>query len=108
MYHLKGNFSDGVKKRNRQDIYQQEERYENDTGSKKVKGEINIFTGYPYSAKYYDILEKRKQLPAWEAREQLLLLVQKYQVVVLQGETGSGKTTQIPQFLLEHLHAKGY
>jgi pre-mRNA-splicing factor ATP-dependent RNA helicase DHX15/PRP43 len=29
------------------------------------------------------------------------MLVKQYQVVILEGETGSGKTTQVPQFLLE-------
>jgi len=46
-------------------------------------------------------LEKRKELPAWNARQQVIDLVKKYQVIILQGETGSGKTTQVPQFLLE-------
>lgn len=35
------------------------------------------------------------------ARQQVLDLVNEYQVMILQGETGSGKTTQVPQFLLE-------
>ncbi len=94
-------------KRSRQDIYEKEERYEADSGSKRVKQDINPLTGSPYTPKYYEILSKRKKLPAWEAKEQLLLLIQKYQVVILQGETGSGKTTQIPQFLLEYLREKG-
>jgi HrpA-like RNA helicase len=40
-------------------------------------------------------------LPAWEAKEQLFLLMKQHQCIILQGETGSGKTTQVPQFLLE-------
>jgi len=60
----------------------------------------NPLTSKPYSQQYYEILEKRKTLPAWEAREPLIELLRKHQVVVLQGETGSGKTTQVPQFLL--------
>ena len=60
----------------------------------------NIFTGKKYSSKYYEILAKRMTLPAWEAKDPLFELMQMHQVVVLQGETGSGKTTQVPQFLL--------
>lgn len=101
------NSSELNKKRSRQEIYNNEERYEQDAGTKRVKQQINPLTGSAYTPRYYDILTKRKQLPAWEAREQLLKLVEKYQVVILQGETGSGKTTQIPQFLLEYLREKG-
>ena len=61
----------------------------------------NPLTGRSYSKRYYDILGKRKSLPAWEARNEFLKLIKKNQAVVLVGETGSGKTTQLPQFLLE-------
>lgn len=67
----------------------------------KIDPEINFLTGEPFSKKYYDILEKRKKLPAWEAKESFLKLVKENQIIILQGETGSGKTTQIPQFLLQ-------
>ena len=50
------------------------------------------------------ILEGRKQLPIFAYRESLLQAVDEYQVVVIVGETGSGKTTQIPQYL----HEAGY
>jgi len=63
--------------------------------------DINPLTGVPYSKRYHDILEKRRRLPAWEARKDFLRLVKKNQAVILVGETGSGKTTQLPQFLLE-------
>lgn len=61
----------------------------------------NKYTGKPYSKKYYEILAKRKTLPAWESKNELFELLGENQVVILKGETGSGKTTQIPQFLLE-------
>jgi len=40
-------------------------------------------------------------LPILEKRAEILRLVQQHQVVLLQGETGCGKTTQVPQFILE-------
>lgn len=49
-----------------------------------------------FSPKFYEIYEKRKELPAWAAKSEILALVKKYQVVILEGETGSGKTTQVP------------
>lgn len=62
---------------------------------------VNPLTGRAYSAQYYQILEKRKKLPVMEYKEQFLKIVAANQIVVLVGETGSGKTTQIPQFLFE-------
>jgi pre-mRNA-splicing factor ATP-dependent RNA helicase DHX15/PRP43 len=69
--------------------------------TKKTKGEINPWTEVPYSDKYYSILEKRLMLPVYQFKEKLLKAVEENQMVVVEGETGSGKTTQIPQFLVE-------
>ena len=44
---------------------------------------------------------ERRRLPVFEAREALLERMAAHDVVVVVGETGSGKTTQIPQFLVE-------
>lgn len=44
---------------------------------------------------------ERRQLPLWSARERLVQAVRDSPVLVIVGETGSGKTTQIPQFLLD-------
>eukprot|EP01016_Furgasonia_blochmanni_P007148 TRINITY_DN1285_c0_g1_i10.p1 TRINITY_DN1285_c0_g1~~TRINITY_DN1285_c0_g1_i10.p1 ORF type:complete len:735 (+),score=143.02 TRINITY_DN1285_c0_g1_i10:65-2269(+) len=55
----------------------------------------------PYTQQYYEILKKRQLLPAWEAKEHLVKLLNEHQTIILQGETGSGKTTQVPQFILE-------
>jgi len=43
---------------------------------------------------------ERRQLPMWGARESFLKEVRKHPTVVLLAETGSGKTTQVPQFLV--------
>lgn len=43
----------------------------------------------------------RKKLPAFEMREKLKDALRTSNVVVVGGETGSGKTTQIPQYLYE-------
>jgi pre-mRNA-splicing factor ATP-dependent RNA helicase DHX15/PRP43 len=64
-------------------------------------GSINPWTGIPYSQRFYDILKTREKLPVYQFKKQLIETCQKNQVVVVEGETGSGKTTQIPQFLLE-------
>ena len=43
--------------------------------------------------------EDRKLLPIFPYREELLNAIENHQVLVIVGETGSGKTTQIPQYL---------
>lgn len=68
---------------------------------KRQKKDTNYLTGKPYSDNYYKILETRQKLPAYDSRQKLVELMQEYQVLILVGETGSGKTTQVPQFLIE-------
>lgn len=43
----------------------------------------------------------RKSLPIFPYRDGLIKAVEDHQVVVIVGETGSGKTTQIPQYMWE-------
>ena len=68
---------------------------------------INFLNGQSFSPKFYELLSVRKSLPAWQARQKIADLLQELQVVVLQGDTGSGKTTQVPQFLLQSGLANG-
>ncbi|KAJ3275599.1 DEAH-box ATP-dependent RNA helicase prp43 [Terramyces sp. JEL0728] len=60
----------------------------------------NHFTKRPFTDKYKEILVKRRLLPVHKQRSEFLDLIHKNQILVLVGETGSGKTTQVPQFLL--------
>ncbi|KAI3449373.1 hypothetical protein Pfo_006038 [Paulownia fortunei] len=66
-----------------------------------VPSTINRWNGRPYSQRYYEILEKRKSLPVWHQKEEFLQALKANQTLILVGETGSGKTTQIPQFVLD-------
>lgn len=45
--------------------------------------------------------QQRIRLPIYQYRNHIIYLVEKYHVVVIVGETGCGKTTQIPQYLYE-------
>ncbi|KAF8108374.1 hypothetical protein N665_0109s0002 [Sinapis alba] len=47
------------------------------------------------------LLECRRCLPAYKQRDVVLSAISQNQVIVVSGETGCGKTTQIPQFILE-------
>mmetsp|Transcript_20968 Transcript_20968/g.37142 ORF Transcript_20968/g.37142 Transcript_20968/m.37142 type:complete len:700 (+) Transcript_20968:79-2178(+) len=61
---------------------------------------VNPLTNKPYSKRYYDILKIRKTLPVFNQLDELETMLKTSRVVVVEGETGSGKTTQIPQFLV--------
>ena len=41
--------------------------------------------------------EVRKSLPVYAYRDDIIAAVREHQVLIIVGETGSGKTTQIPQ-----------
>ncbi|KAM9793208.1 ATP-dependent RNA helicase DHX29 [Syngnathus typhle] len=53
------------------------------------------------------LLADREQLPVFQHRQRVLEALQRHRVVVVAGETGSGKSTQIPQFLLDELLLAG-
>ncbi|CAG8950021.1 hypothetical protein HYFRA_00004355 [Hymenoscyphus fraxineus] len=48
--------------------------------------------------------ETRKSLPIYQYRDEFLAALEQHQILVIVGETGSGKTTQLPQYL----HEAGY
>ncbi|XP_051523162.1 3'-5' RNA helicase YTHDC2 isoform X2 [Myxocyprinus asiaticus] len=49
----------------------------------------------------------RRALPVYELQEEIIQTIKENQVVLVLGETGSGKTTQIPQFLLDDCSQNG-
>ncbi|KAM6967689.1 pre-mRNA-splicing factor ATP-dependent RNA helicase DHX16 [Aplochiton taeniatus] len=51
--------------------------------------------------------EVRRSLPVFPYREDLLAAIKEHQILVIEGETGSGKTTQIPQYLMEDGYNQG-
>ncbi|TNY22825.1 P-loop containing nucleoside triphosphate hydrolase protein [Rhodotorula diobovata] len=76
-----------------------------------MAGDINPFTLQPFSKRYADIFTVRKKLPVHQQMDEFLQMFNANQFVVLSGETGSGKTTQIPQYVayadLPHLRRPG-
>ncbi|KAK4842386.1 hypothetical protein QYF36_020662 [Acer negundo] len=47
------------------------------------------------------LAEQRQYLPIFSVREELLQVIRENQVIIVVGETGSGKTTQLTQYLHE-------
>lgn len=45
--------------------------------------------------------QNRRKLPIFESRNAILNQIDRSQVVVISSETGSGKSTQVPQYILE-------
>ena len=48
------------------------------------------------------MLETRQSLPAWNEQDKILKLLDNHQVLVISGMTGCGKSTQVPQYILDH------
>jgi ATP-dependent RNA helicase DDX35 len=58
----------------------------------------NQSTSFVFNANYKLSFEQQRQrLPIFENRNHILYLLEKYQTLVLVGETGCGKSTQMPQ-----------
>ncbi|XP_059483875.1 probable ATP-dependent RNA helicase DHX35 [Neocloeon triangulifer] len=45
--------------------------------------------------------QQRQKLPIFQNRNHILYLLEKHQTLILVGETGCGKSTQVPQYLFE-------
>ncbi|KAA0150361.1 hypothetical protein FNF27_04802 [Cafeteria roenbergensis] len=61
---------------------------------------VNPLNGRPFSSTYHELREQRMKLPVSGFLDDLEKRLRTSQVVIVEGETGSGKTTQIPQFLV--------
>ena len=53
------------------------------------------------------ISESRKLLPVYAYRGELMAAIKDTQALIIVGETGSGKTTQLPQYLVEDGYTQG-
>ncbi|APA12621.1 hypothetical protein sscle_09g073910 [Sclerotinia sclerotiorum 1980 UF-70] len=59
------------------------------------------------SQSYQHMLQSRMQLPMWSFKDEVLGAIDRSQVVIVCGETGCGKSTQVPAFILEHQLSRG-
>lgn len=61
----------------------------------------NNFIEKTSNASYIKMLQSRSRLPAWNLMSDVLRTIRNKQVVVISGETGCGKSTQVPQYILD-------
>ncbi|KAK7413438.1 putative ATP-dependent RNA helicase ucp12 [Neonectria punicea] len=54
-----------------------------------------------------EMISKRKKLPAWHMCDAIVRTVEENNVTIISGETGSGKSTQSMQFILDDLYERG-
>lgn len=62
---------------------------------------VERFLAKSKDSKYIKMCETREKLPAFNLKNNILNTVKSSQVIVISGETGCGKSTQIPQFILD-------
>lgn len=77
------------------------------TTSTKNQVQLNPYTSLPFTPRYHEFYKKRITLPVFEYRTDFMRLLAQHQCIVLVGETGSGKTTQIPQWCVEYSRSMG-
>jgi pre-mRNA-splicing factor ATP-dependent RNA helicase DHX38/PRP16 len=78
----------------------------NGNSSNKFSAHVKKSDGASNFSQTKTLKEQREYLPAFAVREDLLRVIRDNQVVVVVGETGSGKTTQLTQFLYEDGYGK--
>ncbi|KAI5866438.1 P-loop containing nucleoside triphosphate hydrolase protein [Durotheca rogersii] len=76
------------------------------SGSNKFSEHMKKNDGASAFSQSKTLKEQREFLPAFAVREDLLRIIRDNQVVIVVGETGSGKTTQLTQFLYEDGYGK--
>ena len=67
----------------------------------------SIYQDYLRNPRLEEIRQKRSQLPMNQHKDNVLNMVANHPYSIVIGATGSGKTTQVPQILLEDAVSKG-
>eukprot|EP00656_Telonema_subtile_P008765 TRINITY_DN14097_c0_g1_i5.p1 TRINITY_DN14097_c0_g1~~TRINITY_DN14097_c0_g1_i5.p1 ORF type:complete len:907 (-),score=256.57 TRINITY_DN14097_c0_g1_i5:33-2753(-) len=68
---------------------------------------LDEYTQLQERPEYQRMLVTRHKLPMWGVRQELLDAVHRHAVVLVVGDTGCGKSTQVPQFLLDSMIESG-
>lgn len=73
-------------------------------GNQMVRDDISLcaLLAKRHTTEYYkEMMKSRENLPAWQMSQKILETIASSQVCVISGETGCGKSTQTPQFILD-------
>lgn len=62
---------------------------------------VTLWRSKASSPSYNHMLQSRMKLPIWNYKVELLTAIENNQVVIVCGETGSGKSTQLPLYICE-------
>ena len=77
------------------------------SGEKRRRGDASTSRGndrgVPTGAKRDEIDRVRKSLPIYRAKDKLMEEIRRSETIIIIGETGSGKTTQIPQYVYDDI-----
>lgn len=105
--------SDGVvltnrfKMRNQAAVSSSTSNSGHNTPIREVEGLRDIWTQKASTPTFQRMLVGRQNLPVYGFRESIMSTIDKNQVTIICGETGCGKSTQIPSFILEHELSQG-
>lgn len=87
-------------------IAAEEEMQNAETKDNKFSQHMKNAEGSSDFSQSKSLREQRQYLPAFAVREDLMRVIRENQVTIVIGETGSGKTTQLTQFLYEDGYGK--
>ncbi|EDW66733.1 probable ATP-dependent RNA helicase spindle-E [Drosophila virilis] len=74
---------------------------DSDDEEENMQEQPSVRSDEAYYEKYRFDLNRNKNLPIYAQREQIMKAIRENPVVILKGETGCGKTTQVPQYILD-------
>ncbi|KAL8952548.1 MAG: hypothetical protein Q9222_001538 [Ikaeria aurantiellina] len=78
------------------------ESVEHGTGQQLPEQLKTVWLSKSTTSTFIKMLQYRKTLPIWSFKERILQTIDTHQIVIVCGETGCGKSTQVPSFILEH------